>query len=430
LQVWGQKLCIFPQSSFLASGMPGMVRCGAFAGLPAGVALGNSDSAQGAMLRPDMAFALSHIPHPATVHPVNSRQRVRAAASNTAGATGNVRTNHGFCAGVTAGLFMAASAAIRQCPGARTGIARGRSASAVVMRGTPVCAGVVITGGAGGVGYAYADEFVKRGHQVVICDVKDPTTAVETLRKKHPKGYIYGTACDVSSIESINKFMDFVKNEIGTVHYWINNAGINGGRRRFTELSMEEVEAVLRVNLGGILLCTHAAMTMMEQQKGVESHVFNTVGSGVKGGGTPGYVTYGATKRGLPQMTDSLVREIEDGVEGYEKKERPGKVNAHVLSPGMVFTDLLLNDSTPELRKFPFGVLAAQPEEVAQDLVPKILSVSGNGKSVEFLTTDKILVKFFQRFILGEKSEYIDDDGNVIKRPDAQYQDNGVRVLY
>ena len=31
----------------------------------------------------------------------------------------------------------------------------------------------------------------------------------------------------------------------------------------------------------------------------------------VKGGGTPGYVTYGATKRGLPQMTESLVKEIE-----------------------------------------------------------------------------------------------------------------------
>ena len=47
----------------------------------------------------------------------------------------------------------------------------------------------------------------------------------------------------------------------------------------------------------------------------------------------------------------------------------------------MVFTDLLLNDSTPELRKFPFGVLAAQPPEVAQDLVPKILATSGNGKA-------------------------------------------------
>merc|ERR1719284_743379 len=171
-------------------------------------------------------------------------------------------------------------------------------------------------------------------------------------------------------------------------------------------------------------------MLFMQQQQGVTSHIFNTVGSGVKGGGTPGYVTYGATKRGLPQMTESLVKEIEEGVQGYDKIETPGKVNCHCLSPGMVFTDLLLNDSTPELRKFPFGVLAAQPEEVAIDLVPKILGVSGNGKSIEFLTTDKILTKFFERFLLGKKSEYIDDDGNVIKVPGAQYQDNGVRALY
>jgi chlorophyll(ide) b reductase len=37
--------------------------------------------------------------------------------------------------------------------------------SAVAMHGTPVCAGVVITGGAAGVGFAYADEFLARGHQ-------------------------------------------------------------------------------------------------------------------------------------------------------------------------------------------------------------------------------------------------------------------------
>jgi len=55
-------------------------------------------------------------------------------------------------------------------------------------------------------------------------------------------------------------------------------------------------------------------------------HIFNTVGSGVKGGGTPGYVIYGATKRGLPQMTASLVAELEKGVQGYPKKSTPGKV--------------------------------------------------------------------------------------------------------
>mmetsp|Transcript_29082 Transcript_29082/g.63295 ORF Transcript_29082/g.63295 Transcript_29082/m.63295 type:complete len:379 (+) Transcript_29082:72-1208(+) len=307
---------------------------------------------------------------------------------------------------------------------------RSQTVGAVAMRGGPICAGVVITGAAGGVGYAYADEFLKRGHRVVICDVKDPKEAVDALQEKYPDGSIYGAACDVSDLKSVLNFAKFVQEKIRIVHYWINNAGINGGRRRFTELSPETVESVLKVNLGGILLCTHAAMKMMEEQTGVTGHIFNTVGSGVKGGGTPGYVTYGATKRGLPQMTESLVKELEEGVQGQEKPETPGKVCVHTLSPGMVFTDLLLNDSTPELRKFPFGVLAAQPEEVAADIVPKVLSISGNGKSVEFLTGDRILTKFFERFILGKKSEYIDDDGNVIKRDGEKYLDNGVRVLF
>ena len=150
----------------------------------------------------------------------------------------------------------------------------------------------------------------------------------------------------------------------------------------------------------------------------------------MKGGGTPGYATYGATKRGLPQLTASLVDELEKGVQGYDKKQMDGTIQVHSLSPGMVFTKLLLDDSTPELRKFPFGVLAAQPEEVAADLVPKILATSSNGGSVEFLTTDRILNKFFERFILQKKSEYIDDDGNVIKVPGEQYDEDGVRLLY
>ena len=132
----------------------------------------------------------------------------------------------------------------------------------------------------------------------------------------------------------------------------------------------------------------------------------------------------------MPQLTDSLVKELDEGVQGYPKKETPGKIMVHSLSPGMVFTKLLLDDSTPELRKFPFGVLAAQPEEVAADLVPKILSINSNGGSVEFLTTDRILNKFFERFILQKKSEYIDDDGNVIKVPGEQYDEVGARALY
>merc|ERR1719373_1453766 len=156
---------------------------------------------------------------------------------------------------------------------------------------------------------------------------------------------------------------------------------------------------------------------MMEEQAGVTGHIFNTVGSGVKGGGTPGYVTYGATKRGLPQMTQSLVKELTDGVPGFDVAKPAGTVNCHTLSPGMVFTNLLLDDSTPELRKFPFGVLAAQPEEVGEDLVPKILATKGTGQLVEFLDTARVLRKFKEKFIDKIPSEFIDDDGNVIKMP-------------
>jgi chlorophyll(ide) b reductase len=292
--------------------------------------------------------------------------------------------------------------------------------------------GIVITGGAGGVGYAYADSFMARGHWVVICDVKDPSEAVAALRAKHKGGLgkVDGCVCDVSDSASVEMLGEFAKEKLGTIHYWINNAGINGGRRPFTTVPTRTIEAVVKVNLIGILLCTKVALDIMQAQKGVESHIFNTVGSGVKGGGTPGYAAYGATKRGLPQLTASLVKELTGGVPGVDVPTPAGKVNVHTLSPGMVFTDLLLNDSTPELRKFPFGVLAAQPEEVAEDLVPKILAVAGTGKAVDFLTTDKVLTKFWQKFVEGKKSEYIDDDGNVIKMPGAQYDTNGVRKLY
>ena len=306
----------------------------------------------------------------------------------------------------------------------------GRSASSLAM--SMPDGGVVITGSAGGVGFAYAGEFLDRGYDVVICDVRDCTAAAQALEQRHGSagGKIFHTKCDVSDAASVERLGAFAQDKLGTIGYWINNAGINGGRRALMDVPMSQVELVVKVNLMGILLCTKVAMDIMANQAGMTGHIFNTVGSGVKGGGTPGYACYGATKRGLPQLTDSLVKEIEEGVQGYEKKETAGKIQVHNLSPGMVFTKLLLDDSTPELRKFPFGVLAAQPDEVAADLVPKILAQKSNGGSVEFLTTDRILTKFFERFILQKKSEYIDDDGNVIKVPGAQYDETGVKVQY
>ena len=69
--------------------------------------------------------------------------------------------------------------------------------------------GVVVTGAAGGVGFAYAGEFMDRGYSVVIADIKDCSTAAKVLAARHPNGQVFATKCDVSdtkSVEDLGKF--------------------------------------------------------------------------------------------------------------------------------------------------------------------------------------------------------------------------------
>ena len=66
--------------------------------------------------------------------------------------------------------------------------------------------GVVITSSAGGVGYAYAAEFLDRGYDVVICDVKDCSTAAEASSTKHPNGNVFYTECDAESCRKLGTF--------------------------------------------------------------------------------------------------------------------------------------------------------------------------------------------------------------------------------
>jgi chlorophyll(ide) b reductase len=181
------------------------------------------------------------------------------------------------------------------------------SRSTSLLMASAAAGGVVITGSAGGVGFAYAGEFMDRGYSVVICDVKDDcSAAAEALQSRHLAGTVFHTRCDVSNPDDCQKLGQFAQSKLGTIGYWINNAGINGGRRDLRDVPFSQVEAVVKVNLLGTLYCTKVAMEIMGQQAGCTGHIFNTVGSGVKGGGTPGYACYGATKRGLPQLTATL----------------------------------------------------------------------------------------------------------------------------
>ena len=79
--------------------------------------------------------------------------------------------------------------------------------------------GVVITGGSNGVGFAYADEFLKRGHSVVICDVKDTALPIKALKLRNPNANIFGTQCDVSDPEQVAALAQFAKENLGSEHF-------------------------------------------------------------------------------------------------------------------------------------------------------------------------------------------------------------------
>jgi chlorophyll(ide) b reductase len=105
--------------------------------------------------------------------------------------------------------------------------------------------GVVITGAAGGVGFAYAGEFMDRGYDVVICDVRDCSSAAKALTGNHPSGNVFHTKCDISDSAAVEKLGKFAKEKLGIIGYWVNNAGVNGGRRDLREVSMQQVEMVV-----------------------------------------------------------------------------------------------------------------------------------------------------------------------------------------
>ena len=107
----------------------------------------------------------------------------------------------------------------------------------------------------------------RTGHRVLICDIKDPAEAVASLKAKYGQdAKIYGEVCDVSDAASVRALAKSAKAQLKTVDYWINNAALNGGRKPFLDVSDEAIEAVVKVNMFGVLICTKVAMELMLDQ--------------------------------------------------------------------------------------------------------------------------------------------------------------------
>lgn len=87
--------------------------------------------------------------------------------------------------------------------------------------------GIVITGGTKGLGYALAREFLAGRDNVVICGRNEDqlAAAIDALQAGFPGAIVDGIRCDVSNATDVAALASFATEKLGTIHFWLNNAG-------------------------------------------------------------------------------------------------------------------------------------------------------------------------------------------------------------
>ena len=221
-----------------------------------------------------------------------------------------------------------------------------RKASVRGLRGKRI----LITGGASGIGAATAARFLDEGS--VVCVLDRDAEARQSIRQELPglTGILDG---DVSKLKQVQSAFGEAVRLMGGVDVVVNNAGISI-RHNFLEITPEEWDKVIAVNLTGVFYVAQtAARYMMEQGGGVILQTAST--NGVMG--YPFYADYNATKAGVIELTKSMALELAP------------KIRVCAVAPGYVLTPMQRSEYTDEMleevnRKIPLG-RHAQPEEVA-----------------------------------------------------------------
>ena len=211
----------------------------------------------------------------------------------------------------------------------------------------------VITGGASGLGKAFAKRFGEAGMKLALADVEVPVLE-ETVAELRSNGIdVIGIPCDVSSAESMKEFSKEVLAEFGQVHLLCLNAGVASGGP-IVESSLDQWRWVLGVNLYGIIHGLNAFLPELVEQN--EGHVVMT--ASIAGHTSfANMASYNASKHATVTIAETLFAEM---------KEAKSDVGVSCLCPGFVSTNIFTSD-----RNQPEGMqtsLAEPPseEEVTQ----------------------------------------------------------------
>lgn len=209
---------------------------------------------------------------------------------------------------------------------------------------------VMVTGAASGIGLAVARRFADEGARVFIVDNNEAT-----LRKaiEDNENFTGSAACDVSKENDVAAAFAKMDSKLGGIDILVSNAGISV-RNDFVNISYEQWQKVMRINLDGMFLCSREAARRMNAQK--SGVILMTASSN----GTEGhrwYADYNASKAGVILLAKTMALELAPFV----------RVNC--VCPGYVLTPMQKAEYTDEmLAKVNEGIPMkrhAEPEEIA-----------------------------------------------------------------
>jgi len=185
----------------------------------------------------------------------------------------------------------------------------------------------VVTGSSRGIGSGIATELGAHGANVVINYRSSERAAYDVVDEIEADG---GTAiavqADVTDSEAVDAMADRVQNAFGPADVLVNNAGITVDKR-FDEMTREDWDRVMDVNLGGVYNCTDAFYD--DLQAADHGRLIN-ISSVVGQQGNYGQANYAAAKSGLFGFTRTIALELAST-----------GTTANCVSPGFVETDML-----------------------------------------------------------------------------------------